>query len=471
MFLGQRRNSLTYDSQVVQGLVSIIIPTAGKRLASLRESIQSALEQDYKLIEAVVVSDGAPLAPAAGWFNDNRLKYIESAVRWGNPSKMREIGFENSSGQYICFLDDDDILYPSHISTLMEYKTPCVIPFTRAKYILSKPGAPPLETLDIEPENPDARYYQPEAILMQNIAPISSFLIERSMHVSIGGFDLDLIRLEDWDYWARMAINYTLVYVDKVTSEIRLDMSRESRSFGRHVFRDTNRLVGARVGERLQFMHKRGKCRIDENVRRRFPIPTISLVIIVDQIDSSLEKVISSIFAQSFWNFELIVVLRFPANLSTGPLRRCLKDKRVKICIEDSENPLKGFNLGLSQAIGRYIGLVSADAPLDEDSLKRQFEFLETHRDTYQLLEAADVCGCDALTHQELLSALGDGTIIVASTMMRRETIEALEARDEAPGTEWAKNYDIWLRVVREFGATLRGSGSYGDTINVGRYE
>ncbi|TXE17124.1 glycosyltransferase family 2 protein [Psychroserpens burtonensis] len=95
-------------------LVSIIIPTYNSK-AYVQEAAASALSQKYKSIEIIVVDDGStddtrdlfPEFEAKGI----RCFYIDN----GGASNARNYGLEKSSGDYIQFLDADDILEPTKI--------------------------------------------------------------------------------------------------------------------------------------------------------------------------------------------------------------------------------------------------------------------------------------------------------------------------------------------------------------------
>jgi glycosyltransferase involved in cell wall biosynthesis len=98
---------------------SVIIPVFN-RADEIRSSIESVLRQSFEDFEIIVVDDGSTdeTAAVAGSFTDPRIKYIfqENKER----SAARNNGIKNASGEYICFLDSDDIFYPEHLAALHE---------------------------------------------------------------------------------------------------------------------------------------------------------------------------------------------------------------------------------------------------------------------------------------------------------------------------------------------------------------
>ncbi len=100
----------------MEPLISIIIPSYNT-LPFLAESINSALTQNYQNLEVIVIDDGS----TDGSFDYLRkLNYPNLIIR-KNKRKgacaARNYGFEQSKGDYIQFLDADDILSPNKIAS------------------------------------------------------------------------------------------------------------------------------------------------------------------------------------------------------------------------------------------------------------------------------------------------------------------------------------------------------------------
>jgi hypothetical protein len=96
--------------------VSIVIPFFN-RIAWTREAIASAQSQTHDNIEIIVVDDGStddvePIRAIAA--QDSRVRYIRSENRRG-PGAARNRGVIEATGQYIAFLDSDDVLTPDKI--------------------------------------------------------------------------------------------------------------------------------------------------------------------------------------------------------------------------------------------------------------------------------------------------------------------------------------------------------------------
>lgn len=95
-------------------LVSIIIPTHN-RADRISKSIQSCLNQTYKYLEIIIIDDASVdnTYEIVAAFPDNRISYHKVDFKQAN--KSRNYGLTLAQGEYIQFLDSDDILYPTKI--------------------------------------------------------------------------------------------------------------------------------------------------------------------------------------------------------------------------------------------------------------------------------------------------------------------------------------------------------------------
>jgi len=98
----------------VQGLVSVVMPTY-KRSEMLKRAIMSVLEQSYNELELLVVNDNVKgdeysenLYNLLNSINDPRLHLVEQECHI-NGAAARNAGIRKAKGEYIAFLDDDDL--------------------------------------------------------------------------------------------------------------------------------------------------------------------------------------------------------------------------------------------------------------------------------------------------------------------------------------------------------------------------
>lgn len=118
-------------------LVSIIVPTRN-RFSLLCEAVSSVNAQSYDNIELVIVDDCSDSPIVCTDFNCENIKVI--VVRNDKPSGgaiSRNVGFEESTGELICFLDDDDYYHKDKIKILVEKMDSlmCDVVFGRIKKV------------------------------------------------------------------------------------------------------------------------------------------------------------------------------------------------------------------------------------------------------------------------------------------------------------------------------------------------
>ena len=107
-------------------LVSVIIPTY-KRADMLTKAIDSAINQTYKNIEIIVIDDNDPSSKyrfetkkkLSSYIQSGVIRYIENEKNLGG-AITRNRAVEQSKGEYIAFLDDDDIFFPTKIEKQVE---------------------------------------------------------------------------------------------------------------------------------------------------------------------------------------------------------------------------------------------------------------------------------------------------------------------------------------------------------------
>ena len=96
---------------------SIVIPVYNRALA-LRPAIESVLAQSCQDFEVIVVDDGSQDDPRSvvEVFGDPRLRVIRQANAGGGAA--RNTGIDAARGDFVAFLDSDDIFLPHHLADM-----------------------------------------------------------------------------------------------------------------------------------------------------------------------------------------------------------------------------------------------------------------------------------------------------------------------------------------------------------------
>lgn len=116
-----------YRRTIINGRVSVIIPTY-KSPKNLRNTLESVAEQDYHNIEIIVVSDNKYKSNLneetrqivnSFKYSNCKIVLLEHTVN-RNSAAARNTGILSSTGEYICFLDDDNIYLQGRLSKSIE---------------------------------------------------------------------------------------------------------------------------------------------------------------------------------------------------------------------------------------------------------------------------------------------------------------------------------------------------------------
>ena len=100
-----------------------IVTTVFDRVACLRRCIRSVQRSEYPDLEQIIVSDHPPQAIAseiAASAMEAGLAYLDLPVRtndWGH--SPAQAGLQVASGDYVCFLSDDNAFMPGHFGPLV----------------------------------------------------------------------------------------------------------------------------------------------------------------------------------------------------------------------------------------------------------------------------------------------------------------------------------------------------------------
>lgn len=101
-------------------LVSVVMPIYNAE-KYLKDNLPLLINQTYKNFELILVNDGSKdksLAICQDFAKkDSRIKVISQENK--GVSSARNLGIENSKGEYICFVDADDFTMPNYLSTLV----------------------------------------------------------------------------------------------------------------------------------------------------------------------------------------------------------------------------------------------------------------------------------------------------------------------------------------------------------------
>jgi glycosyltransferase involved in cell wall biosynthesis len=188
-------------------MVSIVITTYNRR-AFLREAIFSVLNQDYEDKEIIIVDDGS---------TDNSFQEARGfPVRYvwkknGGISSARNMGIAISKGEYIAFLDVDDLWKKGKLTDQIQKMIIGDIDISYTDEIWIRNG---------ERVNQRDKHRKYSGFIFERCLPLciispSSVVIKRTVFEKIGFFDETLPVCEDYDMWLRITSQFPVLFIEK----------------------------------------------------------------------------------------------------------------------------------------------------------------------------------------------------------------------------------------------------------------
>lgn len=199
--------------------VSVIIPTFDRR-AMMGEAVASVLAQHAADFELIVVDDGSTdgtwrdLLEIAACANERARSEVVRGLRIdnGGVAAARNAGAALASGEYLAFLDSDDLWRPDKLNRQLAYmraNPACAI--AQCEEIWLRRG---------RRVNPGRRHRKAAGDIFERslrvclISP-SAVIIRREIFQAAGGFDTDFRAAEDYDLWLRLLVRHDAGLLDE----------------------------------------------------------------------------------------------------------------------------------------------------------------------------------------------------------------------------------------------------------------
>ena len=175
--------------------VSIIIPTY-KRSDYLIRAIESVINQNYSNIEILVIDDNDPLSEFRNAteikmqkYSDNeKIIYLKNEKNLGG-AIARNVGIHEATGDYITFLDDDDIYLPGKIDIQLNYMLDHGYELTFTDVRIHDMAD---RLIDYREHKYVKSFNQEELLkyhIMHHLTPTGTYMFKRDPLIKIGGFD------------------------------------------------------------------------------------------------------------------------------------------------------------------------------------------------------------------------------------------------------------------------------------------
>lgn len=202
-------------------LVSVVIPTYD-RAEFVLDAIESVLAQGYTDYEIIIVDDGSSdntkdiLSPL---IRKNIIKYYHQSNQ--GEASARNLGIAISRGEYIAFLDSDDLFEPEKLEV-------------QVKYLLDHPEVGLVHSCFVKFDNDGrdlgyrntswftGKIYPQILLYWTTLMAIDTVIVPRKVFNEVGMFDVGLKMGPDLDMWRRIARRYPFGFINRSLARVRV---------------------------------------------------------------------------------------------------------------------------------------------------------------------------------------------------------------------------------------------------------
>lgn len=195
-------------------LFSVVVPTFNRADVLLR-ALDSVAKQGWQAWELIVVDDGSTDDTANvmdNWLRENhtlgsQVKYLKTENR--GVSAARNLGVQNSAGQWLCFLDSDDEWLPNKLAE--QVKLTSDFKWIHGEEIWIRHG---VRVNAMKKHAKSGGDIFERCVELCCVSP-STVAIERSLFESSGGFREDYPVCEDYELWLRLSVENRIGFVSE----------------------------------------------------------------------------------------------------------------------------------------------------------------------------------------------------------------------------------------------------------------
>ncbi|MEO6883797.1 MAG: glycosyltransferase [Bacteroidia bacterium] len=194
---------------------TVIIPTYN-RAHLIENTLKSTLEQTYAYYEIIVVDDGSTdnTEEIIKSINSKRIVYYKKSN--AERGAARNFGTKLAKGNYITFLDSDDVFYPNHLEVANEIIRKNNFPeIIHLRYEIKKTNGDVIRKMPVCEGNINTKLIEGNLMSCQGV-----FLRKGIAQQNLFSEDRELAVMEDWELWLRLACKYKIHCNNVITSAI-----------------------------------------------------------------------------------------------------------------------------------------------------------------------------------------------------------------------------------------------------------
>jgi GT2 family glycosyltransferase len=217
--------------------MSVVVRTKD-RPSALRVALRSLERQSCPDFEVVVVNDGGTdVSPTLASFPSLRFRVVQH-VRSVGRAEALNTGIRAASAPLIGYLDDDDVLLPFHVATLLEGAQGCEpgdrdIRYSHYSLAFVAPADGDQCFVTLARKRLDRWSFDRDELLVANRPALHTWIHEKALWERFGGFDPSYEILEDWEFLLRVTRDAVMTPIGSETCEYRISVDRGNATLDR----------------------------------------------------------------------------------------------------------------------------------------------------------------------------------------------------------------------------------------------
>lgn len=180
-------------------MISIILTTYNRR-ELLKRSIKAILEQSFKDFELIVVDDfskdGTQKFMNKLVKKNEKVRHIRLEKNHGSDNYPKNRGIQEAKGEFIAFMDDDDVYKKDALKVLYNYISLSGADLVYGDYIYHQ-GKEVKAGWSID--------FDMKLLQNMNYIAMPVVMVKKSCLLEVGGFDETVPKFKDWNLWLRLA--------------------------------------------------------------------------------------------------------------------------------------------------------------------------------------------------------------------------------------------------------------------------
>ena len=240
--------------------ISVIIPCHNAE-QTIISSLQSVAHQEHRAHEIIVIDDHSK-DKSVDLIKVSGIDVKLISARATGASNARNEGIDAATGEWLAFLDADDIWYPNHLSRARQV----ISTYKIVGYINHYDWIDQIDTIFTKKKCPVDTGITAQGIddylnlylKSKHFVGMSACMVKRERAETVGGFDPELVRRHDIDFWLRIINHQGWFFDPQVTSAYRkntqnsLSSNQPSAALYRYLaFKKNRRLTDSLVYDLL----------------------------------------------------------------------------------------------------------------------------------------------------------------------------------------------------------------------------